>query len=65
MGDHFHNSLAWLIDHTAARIILDITSVVAISSAIAGWLPPIAAILGIGWYCVLFWDRFFGRDREK
>lgn len=27
-------------------------------SSLVGWLPPIAALMGILWYAVLFYDRF-------
>lgn len=26
--------------------------------AIMGWLPPMAALMAVLWYCVLFYDRF-------
>lgn len=37
--------------------------------SLLGWLPPIAALvltlMGIGWYCVLYYDRFWGKERNK
>lgn len=37
-------------------------------STLLGWLPPIAAftltLMGICWYGVQFYDRFFGRGRS-
>ena len=65
MSDHLHTWINWVLDHMVIRLLLEIASVFSIASAIAGWLPPLAAILGIGWYAVLFYDRFFGRDKNR
>jgi hypothetical protein len=53
MTEH-HNSI-----HTA----MDVAAPVSVLGAIAGWLPPIAAALGIIWYCVLLYDRFCGKKK--
>lgn len=45
--------------------ILDAASAVAILTSLVGWLPPIAAALGIAWYCVQFYDRFWGRQGKN
>lgn len=36
----------------------EVLSASVIIASLAGWLPPIAALLGIVWYCVLLYDRF-------
>lgn len=33
-------------------------AVTTVTASILGWLPPIAAALGIAWYLVLLYDRF-------
>jgi hypothetical protein len=33
---------------------------VTVVGTLLGWLPHIAATLGIVWYCILIYDRFFG-----
>lgn len=43
---------------TALTWPADVISASAIVAAIIGWLPPIAAVLGIVWYCILIYDRF-------
>lgn len=48
----------------ADRHILDAASAIAIFTSLLGWLPPIAAGLGILWYCVQFYDRFWGRNSK-
>ncbi len=45
-----------IVDAGAAGVIL---------GTLVGWLPPIAAILGIAWYAVLFYDRFVKCYFEK
>jgi hypothetical protein len=44
--------------------ILDTISLVSIAATLLGWLPPLAAALGIAWYCVLFYDRFVSKRRD-
>lgn len=39
----------------------ELVSASAIVLSLVGWLPPIAAALGIIWYCILIYDRFFSR----
>jgi hypothetical protein len=38
---------------------LDVAAIAGILGAIIGFLPPIGALLGVIWYCVLFYDRFW------
>lgn len=52
--------------------VIDVLAGGTIVASIAGWLPPIAALLSILWYAWLFWDkikrRFFndpGKDRRR
>lgn len=47
-----------------ARYTLDLISLGAVVGALADALPPIAALLGILWYCVLLYDRFLGKGRK-
>lgn len=48
-----------------AKHTLDLISAGAVLGALAEALPPIAALLGILWYCVLLYDRFLGRGRRR
>lgn len=48
-----------------ARHALDALSLGTVLGALADALPPIAASLGILWYCVLLFDRFRGRGRRR
>lgn len=41
----------------------DVLSASAIVASLVGWLPPIAAALGIVWYCILIYDRLFNKKR--
>jgi hypothetical protein len=47
-----------------AKFTLDLISLGAVVGALAKALPPIAALLGILWYCVLLYDRFLGKGRK-
>lgn len=42
---------------------LDIGAAGLVITSLLGYLPPLAAILGITWYCVLFYDRFFKKKK--
>jgi hypothetical protein len=44
-----------LHQETALRHATDIASAAAIVSALAGFLPPTAALLGIIWYLMQMW----------
>lgn len=48
-------------NHTA----MDIGALTLMLGSFAGYLPPIAAALGIIWYCVLLYDRFVHGRKEK
>lgn len=37
----------------------------SVVGTIVGWLPAAAAMLGVIWYCILIYDRFYGRDRYR
>lgn len=37
----------------------EVLSASTIIASIMGWLPPLAALMGIIWYCVLLYDRFW------
>lgn len=36
--------------------VVDVAALGAIGGSLAGWLPPIAALLGAVWYCILIWE---------
>ena len=44
---------------------MDVAAIAGILGSVIGFLPPIGALLGVIWYIVLFYDRFFGRDRTN
>jgi hypothetical protein len=46
-----------------AKTVLNVASFAAVVGTVAGWLPPLAALLAIIWYCVLLYDRFIGKNR--
>ena len=48
-----------------AKHTLDALSLGTVLGALADALPPVAALLGILWYCVLLYDRFLGRGRRR
>lgn len=39
--------------------VIDVGAAGLVISSLLGYLPPLAALLGITWYGVLFYDRFF------
>jgi TctA family transporter len=41
--------------------LINIGAIASVLGSLVGWLPPIAAALGIIWYLVLLYDRFFNR----
>lgn len=41
--------------------VYDVASIGLIVGALAGWLPPLAAGMGVIWYSVLLYDRFIGK----
>lgn len=55
MNDH-----APLIKH-----VVDVGAVGVMFGALAGWLPPLAALITIAWGLQRFYDRHFGRDRTR
>lgn len=47
---------------------IDALSLTAIVTTLAGWLPPIAALLSIIWYLILIFEKVTGKkiaDRRK
>jgi hypothetical protein len=40
------------------QTVVDVSAASVVLASLAGWLPPIAAMFGILWYCVLLYDRF-------
>lgn len=42
----------------------EIATASAIVATLMGWLPPIAAALGIVWYLILIYDRLFSRSSK-
>lgn len=47
-----------------ANTAMDIGAAGLVVSSLIGWLPPIAAMLGICWYAVLFYDRFIKKKTK-
>lgn len=45
-------------EHPLPALAGHASAILATLTALAGYLPPLAAVVGLGWYCVLFWDRF-------
>jgi TctA family transporter len=43
--------------------VINMGAIASVLGSLVGWLPPIAAALGIIWYCVLIYDRFFGKRK--
>jgi hypothetical protein len=43
---------------------LNIGSAATVIGSLAGWLPPIAAALGIIWYCIQIYEWARGRYKE-
>jgi hypothetical protein len=59
-------------DHvsTAVRITGDVSAAMAVVATILGFLPPLAAFVGMVWYCILIYESktvqaWFARRREK
>lgn len=54
--------------HVPTHIPADVISVMAILNAVFEYAPAaltiLCAMVGLCWYGVLFYDRFFGRDRN-
>lgn len=50
-----------MIDHSNGIVkFIDGVSFATVGATILGWAPGIAAVFAAAWYCVLFYDRFFG-----
>lgn len=49
--------------HNSQHNVFDVGALALMLGSFAGYLPPIAAALGIIWYCVLLYDRFFGKPK--
>ena len=49
-------------DHPVATAAMNLTAGATVIGSLIGWLPSIAALLGIIWYCILIYDRFFKRS---
>lgn len=49
--------------HSSNHNVMDAGVIAVVLGSLAGWLPPIAAALGIVWYCVLLYDRFYGKPK--
>lgn len=50
--------------------VVDVASAATVVSALAGWLPTGAALLGIIWYAIQIWESktvqdFIARHRRK
>lgn len=46
-----------MTDHQqVATASLDVAAGAAVVSTLFGWLPDIAAVLGIAWYCLQIWE---------
>lgn len=52
------------MNHDLARTIGETTSLSVIVATFAGWLPSFVALLALGWYCVLFYDRFKKKGKK-
>lgn len=54
----------WITAHAAARVSADVTAAGAVLGTLAGFLPPLVALVGLAWYGVLFYDRFTRGRRD-
>jgi len=48
-----------MTEHPVTRIAADIAAAGAVVGSLMGVLPYVAAALGVLWYGVLFYDRFW------
>lgn len=44
------------------RLAGDVVAGGAIISSLLSWLPPIAAVLGVIWYLLLFYEKLSGKE---
>jgi hypothetical protein len=51
-------------DHPVTTF-LNWASAVSVLGTLLGWLPQIAAALGMFWYCILIYEYFWGRGRAR
>lgn len=49
----------------STRHTVDVVSAAAIATSLMGWLPPVAAILGIIWYVMQIWTWVEKRFAQK